>query len=587
MKLLGVAACRCKLRALFEVTWGIGVGLLVAALLISWARPAFAQDAPAQQGAQVEGVVRDSAGKAIAGVSVRLQEEGRSSSDEAVVETKTNVDGAFEFLGVRASRYTVTLEKSGFRKAIEDPIELAPAEKKHCEFVLRAQGDSSHPSPASSPPSAIELDDRPSFTVAGITDSTGSGGHGSETRMRTGEALARDTLDLGSTESKAVPDSKTEANQAQASENGLRSALVQNPRSFEANHKLGEFYLHATRYREAIPPLQAAYQVNPGDYSNAFALALAFNGSGEFTPARDQVNRMLANQKELGKRDEADLHRLLGDLDERLEDPLGAVREYERAAGLDPSERNYFAWGTELLLHKAAAPSADVFDKGVRLHRDSARLLAGLGAALYTSGSADEAAQRLCEASDLDPANPAPYLFLGRMQEATSTSLPCAEQKLARFVHDQPANARANYYYALALWRRDRGSENSETLQHVEALFIKASAIDPKFDLPQLQLGNLYLSRGDLQSALTAYRKAVAANPTGSDAHYRLGLTYKRIGDENKAQREIEEYKRLDKTEADTIERQRRELRQFLFVLQGQPTAAHPISNSLPPSVSK
>jgi tetratricopeptide (TPR) repeat protein len=575
---------RCKLRASFEITSWSRVGLLVVALLILSAWPTLTQDAPAQ----IDGVVHDSAGKAVVGVSIRLQEQGRSSPDEPGVETKTNADGAFEILGVRAGTYTVTLEKSGFRKEVEDSIKLAPAEKKHCDFVLRAQGDSPSLSSTSSPSSAIELDDRPSFTVAGITDSTGSGGHGSETRMRTGEALARDTLNLGSPASEtASAASKMKGNETQASESVLRASLAQNPRSFDANHKLGEFYLHAARYREAIPLLQAAYQANPGDYPNAFDLALAFNGNGEFAPAREQVKGILANQKELGKRDEADLRCLLGDLDEKLEDPLGAVQEYERAAGLDASEQNYFAWGTELLLHKAAAPAIEVFGRGVRLHSDSARLLAGLGAALYTSGSADEAAQRLCEASDLDPANPAPYLFLGRMQEATSTSLPCAEQKLARFVQDQPANARANYYYALALWRRDRGSGNSETLRHAEAFFIKASAIDPKFDLPYLQLGNLYFSRGDVRRALAAYQSAVAANPAGSEAHYRLGLTYKRMGDDAKAQREIEEYKRLDKTEADTIERQRRELRQFLFVLKDQPAAAHPASNSLPPSVSK
>jgi tetratricopeptide (TPR) repeat protein len=586
LKSLAAADCcaadrRCKLRASFEISSWSRVGLLAVALLILSAWPVLTQDAPAQ----IDGVVHDSAGKAVTGVSIRLQEQGRSSPDEPVVETKTNADGAFEILGVRAGAYTVTLEKSGFRKAIEDSIKLAPAEKKHCDFVLRAQGDSSAV-PLTSPPStAIELDDRPSFTVAGITDSTGSGGHGSETRVRTGEALARDTLKLGSAGAPAA--SKTESNETQASESVLRASLVQNPRSFDANHKLGEFYLHAARYRDAIPLLQAAYQANPGDYPNAFDLALAFNGSGEFAPAREQVKGILANQKELGRRDEADLHRLLGDLDEKLEDPLGAVQEYERAAGLDASEQNYFAWGTELLLHKAAAPAIEVFDRGVRLHSDSARLLAGLGAALYTSGSADEAAQRLCEASDLDPANPAPYLFLGRMQEATSTSLPCAEQKLARFVQDQPANARANYYYALALWRRDRESENSDTLRHAEDLLIKASAIDPRFDLPYLQLGNLYFSQGDVRRALAAYQSAVAVNPAGSDVHYRLGLTYKRMGDDAKAQREIEDYKRLDKTEADTIERQRRELRQFLFVLQGQSTSTHPISNSLPPSVPK
>jgi len=212
-------------------------------------------------------------------------------------------------------------------------------------------------------------------------------------------------------------------------------------------------------------------------------------------------------------------------------------------------------------------------------------MLAGLGAALYTSGSADEAAQRLCEASDLEPANPPPYLFLGKMQEAASGPLPCAEQKLARFAQDQPEDAFANYYYALALWKRNRGSENSDALKHAEALLEKASMFDPKLDAAYLQLGNLHFERGAFEEAVAAYQKAIATNPAGSEAHYRLGLAFKRIGQEAKAQREFDQYKQLDKTETATIERQRRELRQFLFVLKDQPKAPQP--NPLPPSVPR
>ena len=525
---------------------------------------ALAQEASQQAGAQIEGIVRDAVGKPIAGASVRLLEESGSSS----AESQTNAEGIFFFRAVRAGTYSVKLEKSGFRDLIEKSIKLGPAEKKHCDFVLQTATTAS--STASSSLSTIELDDRPSFTVAGITDSTAGGGHGSETRMRTGEVLAKATLNLESGESAEIAGAPR-GPEAHTSESELRAALGQSPKGFEANHNLGEFYLHSRRCLEAISFLRTAYQTNPADHVNAFDLALALSACEEFSKAREQVNQMLANDKELGRQDEASLRRLLGDLDKRLDDPLAAAREYERAAGLDSSEQNYFAWGTELLLHRAAAPAVEVFARGARLHPDSARMLAGLGAALYTSGSAEEAAQRLCEASDLDPSKPAPYLFLGKMQEAASASLPCAEQKLARFSQDQPENALANYYYAIALWKRDRGSENSDALAHAIALLQKSAAIDPKFDLANLQLGNIYLARGALQESLAAYQKSVAANPGNSEAHYRLGLTYKRLGEEAKAQREFSEYKQLNQTQTAAVERERRELRQFLFVFKDQP----------------
>lgn len=545
---------------------------LLASLLAALVNlPAGAQQNLPPRGAEIEGVVRDAAGKPVAGASVVLREEGLSGS----TETKTNTDGAFAFLKIPAGTFTVKVMKSGFRDATEDSIKLgALAEKKHCDFILRALGESAPVSSDAALSAAITLDDRPSFTVAGVTDSTGSGGHGSETRMRTGDALAKETLKLQPGDSRDAPTAPAKVRGTvegtSTSEAALRAALLHNPHSFELNHRLGEIYLHSERCREAISSLEASYSVNPGDHENAFDLALAYRACGEFVRAREHVVRVLAQQRNLDKAEEANLRRLLGDVDEKLENPLGAVREYERAVGLDASEQNYFAWGTELLLHRAAAPAFEVFGRGVRLHPDSARMLAGLGAALYASGSAEEAAQRLCEASDLEPANAAPYLFLGEMQEASSTPLPCAEQRLARFVRDQPENALANYYYGVALWRRERGAENSDSFQRAQALFENASAIDPKLDTAYVQLGNLLLERGATQEALNAYQKAVAANSVGSEAHYRLGLTYRRMGEETKARGEFEQYKQLEQAEAATVERQRRELRQFLFVLKDQ-----------------
>ncbi len=539
-----------------------------------------AQETPQSPVAEVDGIIRDSAGKPIMGVSVLLSKE-----DASPTETTTDAAGAFSFSAVAAGTYRVTAKKSGFRDAIEDSINLSPAEKKHCEFLLRASGGS-----ASSLAAGIELDDRPNFTVAGITDSTGSGGHGSETRMRTGETLAKDTLNLESSKSEAKPTTAPKDGsgpETGLSEQALQAALLKNPRSFATNHELGAFYFHSQRCREAIPFLEAAYKLEPGDHANDIDLVLALRACGENSKARDHASQMLANAKALGKRDEADLRRVLGDLDEKMGDPLGAAQEYERAAGLDSSEKNYFAWGAELLLHRAATPAAEVFGKGVRLHPDSARMLAGLGAALYTSGSADEAAQRLCEAANLEPASPAPYLFLGKMQEAASGPLPCAEKKLARFAQDQPENASANYYYALALWKRNRGSENTDSLRNAEALLEKASMIDPKLDAAHVQLGNLHFARGAFLEAVAAYQKAIATNPASSEAHYRLGLVFKRIGEEAKAQTEFEQYKQLDKTETAAIERQRRELRQFLFVLKDQPTDSQPNPDPVPPSIPR
>ncbi len=134
------------------------------------------------------------------------------------------------------------------------------------------------------------------------------------------------------------------------------------------------------------------------------------------------------------KKGQADLHHLLGDVEEKSGNPLEAVREYQKAAELNPSESNLFDWGAELLLHRAIEPAIEVFGKGNRLFPQSARLLVGLGVAWYSNGSYDQAAQSLCQASDLNPRDPQAYLFLGKLQSVETTQSECSTKRLARFV---------------------------------------------------------------------------------------------------------------------------------------------------------
>src|SRR5207248_10364130 len=121
---------------------------------------------------------------------------------------------------------------------------------------------------------AMALDDKPNFIVAGVSDWTAAGGHGSDSNLRASEKLTRETLALKKSGDAAEP--KSQAN--------------------------------AVSHDELIAE-------------------------------RENVQKLLAKQNS------ADLHNRLGDIDEQLGDPLEAVRQYEQAAQLDPSEKNYFDWG--------------------------------------------------------------------------------------------------------------------------------------------------------------------------------------------------------------------------------------------------
>jgi tetratricopeptide (TPR) repeat protein len=423
---------------------------------------------------EIEGTVRDSSGSPVGGASIRLEQEGVSGA----LHARTNSAGNFELTLPNLGNYILRIQKPGFSECV---VRLPVSQTKPPALnVVLSRSDQQRTS------SELQFSDGPDFTVAGVTDWTAAGGHGSDVALRTSEALAKQTRTL------------------------------------------------------------------EGDDDNR-----PLNPDG-LRKKREQLQAMLANA------DRADLHHELAETDEQLNDPLAAEHEYERAAQLDPSEDNYFAWGAELLLHRAIQPAREVFAKGSSAYPRSERMLAGLGAALYASGLAAEAAERVCAASDLQPGDPTPYLFLGKMVQASSQPLPCAEEKLARFAHNQPRNAFANYYYALALQKVPGSSERSESLLKT------AIQADPKFAEAYVQLGILYSEKKHNAEAITAFQRAVEANPNLAEAHFRLANAYKKAGESAKARREFQTYEQIQKSEAAAVEQQRREIQQFVVVFKNQ-----------------
>ena len=172
-------------------------------------------------------------------------------------------------------------KKTGFSDSVADSLVLSLGEKKRVDLVLQA------PPFMTASPGTMEFKDEPSFTVAGVTDWSNLGLHGSAASSKTSESLAKETAALKSSEPE---------------------------------------------------------EASAGGSSKRYQTALAYRDKGDFSAARQEVRKALANA------DDAEGHRLLGELDERLSEPLEAVREYQRAARMDPTEQNYFEWGTELLI---------------------------------------------------------------------------------------------------------------------------------------------------------------------------------------------------------------------------------------------
>ena len=384
-----------------------------------------------------------------------------------MVKTLTDARGAFSFSAVAPGDYSLTAEKDGRRSRTTH----APSQEQQLQITLVLA--------APSPNQPMEFADKPNFTVAGVTDWTAVGGHGSDSTLRTSEDLARET--------------------------------------------------------QALQPQPSG--------------ALAHDATQPKT--------------------QADLHRFKGQQDEKMGDPLAAVHELQLAVHLDPSEENYFAWGSELLLHRAVWQAAEVFRNASKAHPSSARILTGLGTALFAGALYEDAATTLCAAADLSPAQAEPYTFMGRVQMATAKPLPCVEPRLARFAQQQQTSPAANYLYAMALCKRQAADPG--LLPQIETLLKKTVALDPLYADAYLQLGILASAQHQPQQAIAWYTRALQANPQLGEAHYRLGVAYDRSGAPALARQQFALHDQIEAAQAAAIEQQRRQVKQFLVVLDAQP----------------
>lgn len=345
----------------------------------------------------------------------------------------------------------------------------------------------------------------------------------------------------------------------------FRKAVELEPRSFDANHNMGEFYVRSGKIAEAIPFLQRAQRVAPSSYDNGYDLALAYSTTGQLDQARTQVQALLP------QKDTAELHDLLGDIEEKSGHYVVAANEYQAAAHKDPSESNLFDWGSELLIHQTLEPAVEVFQQGVASYPRSPRMAIGLGMALYSLGKYDEAVRSLLRAADLDPSDPRCYPFLSRAYDSSPSQANAVIQRFRRFTELQPRNGQALYYYAMSLWRGKRAQDPNPDFSRVESLLKTSISLAPTLAEARLQLGNLYFDQGKYADSIPEYLQALQIKSDLPDARYRLAQAYVRTSKKDLAEQQLQIYRKQRARHMAELDRQRADIRQFVYSSKGIP----------------
>jgi tetratricopeptide (TPR) repeat protein len=452
-----------------------------ALVMLSWAVEGRAQGTSSVS-ASVEGTVEDSQKQPVTRSTISLETTGGSRT----LTASSDSQGKFRFEAVPPGSYIIHATRPGYAECTRGPFDLSAHETK--SFVLRVDKTPVNSKDAAN---AITFSDEPAFTVAGVTDTTAMGGHGSGPVTRNSNALSKETASLAHND--AAENSDPHGSKAEAS------------------------------------------------------------------------SREASIRAKLAREEKADLHVQLADLEESEGRPVEAVKDYERAAEMEPTEQHLFAWGAELLLHHAPEPAIEVFSKGHKLFPQSSRMLLGLGAAWYAQRNEEQAVKTFMEACDLNPADPTPYLFLGRLQ-ITQQVIPAGwTERMKRFVSLQPKNAMAHYLYASALMKQSTPPDQTGL---VESELNAALKLNPHLGEAYLALGILRLQQEKYAEAIAALESAVENMPAPDEAHYRLAQVYRRLGDTEKTNREISEFKKISQQKEAQTERERHEIPQFVYTLR-------------------
>lgn len=293
-------------------------------------------------------------------------------------------------------------------------------------------------------------------------------------------------------------------------------------------------------YATAIPLMEQVREAFPRSYDVSYNLALTYFHNKNYASAAETLQTLLRWHSR------AEAYNLLAVVQEQRKRYLEAVRAFQKAAELEPTNEHYrFDYGYELLRHQTDKAAAAVFASGVRDFPRSLKLRLGLGCAYYVGGKLEEAARPLLEAIKIEPNNRLAYLLLGKTYEQAGLFREAVEEAFRTYLEREPKDAWAHYHYGTILYLRAQSTSKPD-FQTAKSYLNRALSINPRFAEAYLQLAIVLQTEDQNKESLPFLEKAVQSNPKLAAAHYRLGLAYRRLGQREKAAAEFAFSERLN-----------------------------------------
>jgi tetratricopeptide (TPR) repeat protein len=318
----------------------------------------------------------------------------------------------------------------------------------------------------------------------------------------------------------------------------LRASLTQ-PDSFEANRRLGLFYLQHGRPALSAKYLGIAKDSHPSDIEVVRDLAMADMEARDYSAA----GQLAAQLTELNPQS-AFAHQLKGSVEAAAGHPEAALEEYKVSARLDSGPGNLFSAGLSVTALGFFADAEKLFAAATTSHHDSARLWLGMGIVNILQANQVQAADSLLRSAALDPASSlTPTLLTTVMTNAEDNARIVPVIKAFAAAH--PKQAIAHYDYALALSKVDHLGSDGPVEKQIKSELKLAVSEQPDLAAAHFQLGIVYQNASDLPSAIKEFSLAVSLQPDEAEWRYRLARAYHQAGQTESAELAMVKFKQL------------------------------------------
>jgi tetratricopeptide (TPR) repeat protein len=306
----------------------------------------------------------------------------------------------------------------------------------------------------------------------------------------------------------------------------FRKATEIDPNLADAFVNLGAAYMEKRDYGAAVPPLKRALELSPD-------LPVAHQLLGYALLAQGYSSEAIPHLQRVGAQDALGIAEIeSGQLTE-------AISNFSAALANRPNDPDLLYY----LGHASGLLSKNAIDSLLATHPDSARAHQALAENYFVLRQMPQAEREYLEAIRLRPDLPGLHLELGQVY-ANAAQWPKAEEEFHAEATLRPGNAEAAYRLGSAMLQQGRPRDALAELKRSNEL---------KADMPETlySLGKAASLAGEALTAEKSWLKVIELEKDtalAAQSHFGLAAIYRKQGKSAEAQREMQEFQKLQST---------------------------------------